>query len=108
MKLTIPERICIQDYIPSKGLYANMAEVRQVMDGIAFNPEELETYKIVGLPNGRVQYDEQASLGYVVDVPMTEWVTHEVEAALIERERKSELPLSHITLYEKFVIDRSN
>jgi hypothetical protein len=107
MNLNLYERLAVLEYIPRNGHYADMVEVRKINELLSFTPEEIKEFDIrVGITqDGRptFNWDEQKSASYLKDIPFTEWITTTVQTALRNIEAKGELPIQHLTLYEKFI-----
>lgn len=107
MNLNLYERLAVMEYVPQKGCYADMAEVRVIKELLAFTGEEIKEFDIKDaiLPDGRptVDWDTLKAQTYFKDIPFTQWITAKVQTELRNREANGELPLNHLTLYEKFV-----
>jgi hypothetical protein len=108
MKLTIPERVYLTEYIPVEGKYATLLELRVARETLSFNAEEVAEYEIKEYPDGRVEFNQQKAVTYLSEIPMTDWLTHTVQNKLIQAEKEGKLPFVHLTIYEKFVINYNN
>lgn len=109
MKLTIPERIELVELIGEKmptSSFAGMQEIRRLTAGLGFTQEEVDEYA-VRVDENSMKWDLSKAAGYVVDVPMGEWITNKIRSILVEMDHNEELTEGLSTLYEKIVIDYS-
>jgi len=105
MKLTLQERILVDELLPNEGKYANLVEVRKIRELLPFTSEEMKEFGIKGLPDGRMQWKvDHNSATYLVDIAMTEWITVTIQTKLREMELDGKLPFHFLTLYEKFIV----
>lgn len=107
MKLTIHERLVLAEYIPYEGHYADMVEVRKINELLAITPEEMQEFD-VKYEGGKVRYDIGKAITYLKDIPMTEWITVQVQTALRNREAEGKIREHDLTLYEKFIVQYTN
>lgn len=90
------------------GTYAALKEIRVARETISFSADEIKEYEIKELPNGDITFNLQKATTYLADIPMTEWLSNTIQNALIKIEAQGELKFQHLTLYEKFVVNRNN
>ena len=103
MKLTIVERLLVlNDLLHKKGDFAALKEVRQAREALSFTGEELEEQQIISV-DGKVSWPS-ASNDYEKDIPLTAWVTNQIQENLRDKNTKGELEEKDFTIYEKFIV----
>ena len=104
MKLTIPERLILIEFLnPDKEDYASWKEINRASMSLSFTSDELIDLNVKE-GGGRVEWDSEKGKDYIVDIPLSEWITSKIQDKLRERNTKHELEAKHLTLYEKFIV----
>ncbi len=107
MRLTLHERLVLAEYIPFEGRYADMVEVRKIKELLAFTPDEMQEFE-VKYEGGGVRFNAAKAITYLKDIPMTEWITVQIQTALRTREAEGKIREQDLTLYEKFIVQYTN
>ena len=100
MELSVAERLGILSILPVRGDYITLKVLDQLRMNLAFSEEELKEYGIIeDKENQRVDWSSAA----VVDIPMGEVASDLVVKAFVDLDKRKELPVNLLELYEKFI-----
>jgi len=103
MKLTIVERLLVlNSYLPKKGDFAALKEIRQAREALSFTGEEIEEHQIASV-DGNVSWPNESN-DYEKDIPLTAWVTGQIQDNLRDKNKDNELEENEFTIYEKFIV----
>ena len=100
MKLTVLERLMIQNLLPEKGSFTNLKLVRVARELLSF--DELENKALNFQQDGEQLRWEDNAVGEK-EIVLGEVVSEMVKKTLKELDEKEELKPEQFTLYEKFV-----
>ena len=100
MELSVAERLGILSILPIRGDYITLKILNQLRMNLSFTEKELKDYGIIeDKENQRV--DWQSSV--VIDIPIGEVATNLIVKSLKDLEKRKELPVNLLDLYEKFI-----
>jgi hypothetical protein len=102
MELNIPERLYVLELLPKEGTYADVKEIRRAREIIALNNKDLKAVDFV--PESQ-KYNLDKANTYIIDLPVSEWMTNTIRGILVKLEHDRKLPEGMVSIYEKFVID---
>ena len=104
MKLTVPERLKLLEIMPLSSTYEGIKDIH--MTNLLLNLTGEEADEVDGkIEDGRMFWNQEKALGLIVDIPMGEWMTNTVRQVLRELDHESELDVTEISLFEKFIMD---
>lgn len=129
MKLTVFERLMLQNILPKEGDFVTMKLVRKLREALSFSEKEIaeisfdnhwrcpkckgielspEVIKcqqcgIYMVPAGQVSFDEEKALKVIKDVHMGNKMLALCETTLKKLSDEEKLTEQHMSLYEKFV-----
>lgn len=104
MRLTIPERLILMDFLrPDKEDYASWKEINRALMSLSFTSDEIIDLEVIQTPD-TVKWSSEKGKEYIADIPLSEWITTRVQEKLRENNKKHELEAKHLTLYEKFIV----
>jgi len=106
MKLTISERLILLGVLPKEGNFATLKIIRKLNEELSFNEDEFKKYDIVQ-DGDQVRWDADADAKEQKDISIGEKATDIIVSSLRELDGKNKLNNKHITLYEKFVENKS-
>lgn len=102
MKLSIVERLLLLEMLPKQGDFAALKELRQAKEVVSFTGAELVEHEIVN-DNGRVSWKVESD-EYEIDIPLSAWITSQIQDQLRKLNDEKKLQDNHFTLYEKFIV----
>lgn len=131
MKLTVFERIILQNLLPAEGDYVTLKLVRKLREALSFSEKEIaeinfknrwncstcntselatQTPKCPSCgaymqPAGSVHWDEEKALKIVKDVHMGRTMRDLCETTLKKLSDEKKLTEQHMSLYEKFCVE---
>ena len=103
MKLNVLERIILLNLFPDKGSFTNLKLIRVAKEELSFSEEENKILEFQQ-NNGALKWndssikDKEFSFGDVIDKLIVN--------ALKELDKNEEIKNEHISLYEKFIIEK--
>jgi hypothetical protein len=98
-KLSVLERLTLQNLLPEKGTFLNLKLVRKAKEALSFSDAEHKKYGLVTLPNGAIQWSNDSFKA----IDIGDEATAMVIKALKELDEKAELEDRHISLFEKYI-----
>ena len=100
MKLSVLERLLIQNLLPEKGSFTNLKLMRVARESLSFDEAENKALKFV--QDGEQLRWEDNAVGDK-EIKLGEVVTEMIKKELKALNDKEELKPAQFTLYEKFV-----
>ena len=100
MKLSVLERLLVQNLLPEKGSYTNLKLMRVAREALSFDEAENKALKFV--QDGEQLRWEDNTVGDK-EIKLGEVVTEMIKKELKALNDKEELKPAQFTLYEKFV-----
>ena len=91
------------EMLPREWNYADYKEVHKARMILSFTDEELKRYQI-HKEGDNLKWSSDGA-GYVIDLPLSEWVTTTIQEKLRELNNKKKLTDNHVILYEKFIVE---
>lgn len=106
MKLSIQERIYLSGVLPKESDFSTLKIVRDLENDLSLSETEYKKYDIVAKAQGGrlVMEWNDAGKKYKKEVKIGEKAFDIIVAALRELEKKRKLPISHMDIYERFVL----
>lgn len=108
MKLNIAERIALMGVLPQQGSAVTLRIIRDLQGELSFTEEEIEHYGIENhqLPDGRTTITWNPELiDETKDIKIGKAAKATVTKALMKLDAQSQLHVSMLPIYEKFVED---
>ncbi len=106
MKLTILERVLLQQILPQEGNIVTLRIIRDLRKNLGFTEEEIKKCNI------RVDEEKQMTLWddneYAIDIPIGEKAIDIIVESLKRKDSELILTEQHIPLYERFVDKKEN
>jgi hypothetical protein len=100
MKLSVAERVNLLSILPAQGDYATLKILNQLRMGLALTEKEFKKWGIVSEPeNRRIRWEENG----VAEIPIGEFATGIIVDTLRDLEKKKQLNIELLDLYEKFI-----
>ena len=100
MKLTVLERLMIQNLLPEKGSFTNLKLVRVAREALSF--DELENKRLNFQQDGEQLRWNEDSVGEK-EIPIGEIVTEIIKKSLRDLDQKEELTVQQTSIFEKFL-----
>jgi len=102
MKLTVRERLMLLGVLPREGSFATLRIIRRLQDELSFTEEEHQEFGLRETEEGIVwntsaEREKEIKIGFKA--------SEVIVTALKELDRKNQLRVDHISLFEKFVLD---
>ena len=103
MKLTVTERLIIQQLLPEKGTFINLRLIREAREDLSFNEEENKLMNFRPHPNNQenIVWDET---GYTKEITFGDVVSNIVKEELKKMDTDETLEDVHFSLYKHFVL----
>ncbi len=100
MNLSVAERLGILSILPVRGDYITLKVLNQLRMNLSFTEDELKDWGIVeDKENKRVSWNSDE----VTDIPIGEVATGLIAKSFKELDKRQELPVNLLDLYEKFI-----
>lgn len=100
MKLAVAERIQLLQILPTKGDFATAKILSQLRLGLGLTEDEFKEWGVRNDPEaGMIHWDKNG----VAEIPIGEVATGIVVDTLRDLDKKKELPVELIEMYEKFI-----
>jgi hypothetical protein len=103
MKLSLAERLLVKELLPKEDDWAGVKEIRKAREILSFTPEEMEKYGIV--QEGQMIKWSVDGNSYESDLPMSEWITTQIQEVLRKKNKEKKLSERDISVYQKFIVD---
>ena len=104
MELTVKERLILMNLLPKEGNFLTLRLMRKLRETLSFDEEEHKILKFV--QNGeQLSWDFAADV--VKDVEVGEVMLDVITNGLKDKDKEGKLTEDHITLYEKFVENKT-
>lgn len=103
MQLLIHERMLLINILPKEGDYACLKELRRAREVLSLTEEEWKRFD-ARYDDGKFFWNQEKAAGYLVDVPLSEYVITLIQDDLRERNKKKKLTEQDFSLYEKFIV----
>lgn len=106
VQLTVFERLILQNLLPKEGNFVTLRLMRVLKEALSF--DELENKKLEFKQEGdRLTWNQEAADGIVKEVEIGETMENLIVKTLKDMDEKSKLTPDHVTLYEKFIANRT-
>jgi hypothetical protein len=102
MKLTLVERFTLQGVLPERDNFINMSKMQALREKLIPSDEEIKTYEIKSIENGRVIWNPEGSK-YLIEIEIGEICFEIIKEELKKRNVAKTLIIQELSLYEKFV-----
>lgn len=106
MKFAVPERLVLLNLLPAEGNIVTLRVVQQLRMELSFSEEELSAAEVVE-EGGQVRWNRATAMGIVKDVTIGDAARGLIVDTLKGLNDKGELTAGHISLYEKFVEEKT-
>lgn len=103
MKLTIPERITLQNTLPVKGNYMAMVAVKEIRANLDPTEAERTEHKIV-INDNRIDWNPSANT-YEAEIEFAKSHIALIDEALQQMNKENGMSELHISLYQKFCLN---
>jgi hypothetical protein len=103
MKLALSERLVALELLPKEDDWAGVKEIRKAREILSFTPEEMKKYSII--QEGQMVKWSVEGNSYEVDLPMSEWITTQIQDVLRKKNKEKKLSERDIPIYQKFIVD---
>lgn len=100
MKLSVIERLIVQNLLPEKGSFTNLKLVRVAREALSFDEAE---NKLLNFRQDGEQLRWNDNAVGEKDIKIGEVVTEMVKKKLRELDEKEELTVQQLMIYEKFI-----
>lgn len=100
MLLTVAERIILLQVLPTKGDYVTLKILTQLRLNLGLTEGEFKKWGVTNDPEKQmIRWEENG----VAEIPIGEVATGMIVDALRDLDKKKELSVESMTLYEKFI-----
>lgn len=106
-KLTVGERINLGNLLPTKHDFITLKIIRDLQDQLSFTEDEIKKCNIRSeIDNGRpvTRWDDAK---YSKEFQFGEVLNDIIVKQLKKLDEMKALPIDHMTLYEKFILDKT-
>lgn len=104
-ELTVLERLVLLNILPKEGDFTTIKLMRKLRESLSFDEEELK--KIEFIQDGdQTRWNEAATKDMLKPIQIGEKMTDIVHDALKKLNDEKKLTNEHVSLYEKFVVNR--
>lgn len=103
MNLNVKERLMLLGLLPNEGNFANLKIIRKLQEDLSFSEEEHQEFGLKETEQG-VEWVTAADREKEVEIGLK--ASEIIADALKDLDRKNKLQVDHISLFEKFVLDK--
>lgn len=109
VELTVAERIGVVQLLPVKAGFSNMKLIRELREALVLTSEESDAVEFTeDAANGTIRWDAEKAKTVVGKIPFDTKMLCIVIDALEKLEEAEGLELRHMSLYEKFVLVKTD
>jgi hypothetical protein len=101
MKLGMMDRLIALELLPKESDWAGIKEIRTAKETLSLTAEEIEKFE-VKQDGGMIGWN-QAGQAYIVDLPLSQWATTQIQEALRKKSHDKKLTERDARAYEIFV-----
>jgi len=106
-ELTVLERLVLLNILPKEGDFTTIKLMRKLRESLSFDEEELKKIEFVQ-EGEQTRWNEEASKSMLKPIQIGEKMTDIVHDALKKLNDEKKLTNEHLTLYEKFVVNKED
>ena len=104
-ELTVLERLVLLNILPKEGDFTTIKLMRKLRESLSFDEEELKKIEFVQ-DGDQTRWNVENAREIVKQIQIGEKMTDIIHDALKKLNDEKKLTNGHVTLYEKFVVDR--
>ena len=104
MVLTVLDRLMIINFLlPKEGNAVTLRLRTEMVGKIGLSKEEFESFEVVSLPNGGINWNHLVDQG--TEIPLGETELKLIREVVTGLERSSKLPMDCLPIYEKLMAE---
>jgi hypothetical protein len=90
--------------LPTQEEFVGLQEIRRAREACAISGEEAEKYGDK-TSDGAFNINFGKTAGVVKEIPLGEWMTGKIQDILRGMDKKHDLEMEHMSLFEKFIVN---
>jgi hypothetical protein len=91
--------------LPEKNTYEGIVEIYRLVNLLRLTDDEAIQIEVQHNDQGGILFNQEKAIILIVDIPIGEWMTNTIRKGLRDLDDASELDVSVMSLYDKFIVD---